>query len=124
MNVMHARAIFIVAFSLLMTGLVTGCGGDKSTKAESGAKTESGASGTKDKEAKWLATYKNSKEGGRLTLQADHKGTLEMSGTKGDITWEVTGDDKIIVHAPFPITMFLTSDGNLRDEEGTVWKKT
>jgi hypothetical protein len=46
-----------------------------------------------------------------------------MSGTKGDITWEIAGDDKIIVHIPIPMEMFQTSDG-LRDTEGTVWKKT
>ena len=46
-----------------------------------------------------------------------------MGGTKGDITWEVLGDDKINVIAGFPIQMFLTSDGNLRDSEGTVWRR-
>ena len=76
-----------------------------------------------DKQAKWLGTYKNTKDSSTLVLQPEHKGTLDMSGTKGDVTWEVAGDDKIIVHAAIPISMFQTSDG-LRDEEGTVWKKT
>lgn len=102
-------ATVMVALALLATGLLTAC----SHKDDKPA----------DKDAKWLGSYKNSKDGSSLVLQTDHKGTLDMGGTKGDVTWEVAGDDKIVVHAGIPISMFQTSEG-LRDEEGTVWKKT
>ncbi|HEY2587630.1 MAG TPA: hypothetical protein VGI81_17925, partial [Tepidisphaeraceae bacterium] len=58
-----------------------------------------------------------------LVLQTEHKGTLDSMGNKGDITWEINGDDKITVHIPIPIEMFRNADGTLRDPEGTVWKK-
>ena len=32
--------------------------------------------------------------------------------------------DKIVVHAAIPIEMFRNSDGSLRDQEGTDWKKS
>jgi hypothetical protein len=101
-----ARTIFVLA--LLAIAFAPGC------------KKGDGAA---DKDAKWLGTYKNSKDSSTLVLQTDHKGTLDMAGAKHDVTWEIAGDDKIIVHAVIPISMFQTSDG-LRDEEGTVWKKT
>jgi hypothetical protein len=114
MYIARIRPILLVSLTMILFGLMAACNGDKSAKAEAA---------TKDKEAKWLGSYKNTKENGTLVLQAEHKGTLDMSGTKGDITWEIAGDDKIIVHIPIPMEMFQTSDG-LRDTEGTVWKKT
>jgi hypothetical protein len=102
MNTRHVRTGLSLVFVMLLGACVAGCG---------------------DKDAKWYGTYKN-KEGATLTLQAEHKGTLDMSGTKAEVTWETTGDDKIAVHAGIPISMFRNSDGSLRDEEGTVWKKT
>jgi hypothetical protein len=74
-----------------------------------------------NKEGKFEGTYVNSKEKMTLVISADHKGSLTAYGKPGDVTWEMTADDKIIVHAGMPITMFYTAEGNLRDEEGTVW---
>ena len=94
-------AVLIVA--LLTAGFAGGCG---------------------DKSSKLYGTYKSDKIGGTLVLQQDHKGTLDMTGTKGDITWELASDDKIIVHIPIPMNLFINSDGSLRDDEGNVWKKS
>jgi hypothetical protein len=105
---MDMKRVWVCTVFLMI--LVTGCNKDNA-KAPSG-------------DAKWLGTYKNSKEGSTLVLGADHKGTLDAAGQKGDITWEIAGDDKIVVHAGIPIEMFRTSDGNLRDQESTDWKKS
>ena len=105
---------FVTALAILATGPFTGCNKDKDKPAATTA-----SSG----ESKWLGTYKNAKDGSTLVLQSDHKGTLDAAGTKGDITWEISADDKIIVHAGIPIEMFRNSDGNLRDQESTDWKK-
>jgi len=78
--------------------------------------------GCGSKESKWEGVYTNTKEPGTLELKPEHKGTLKMGPTSGDVTWEIAADDKIIVHALTPIEMFKTSDG-LRDQEGTAWKK-
>jgi hypothetical protein len=91
--------------------LLLGCDGKDKAKAGGG-------------DAKWLGTYKNAKDGSTLVLQTDHKGTLDAAGAKGDLTWEIAGDDKIVVHAVIPIDMIRNSDGNLRDQEGTDWKKS
>src|SRR5262245_31839724 len=80
-------------------------------------------SGCPSKESKWEGTYKSAKEGMTIKRLPDHKGTLESAGNSGEITWEIAADDKIVVHAMIPIGMFRTSEGDLRDEEGTVWKK-
>jgi len=101
MRFANHRTIGLFTLALLLGGLAAGC----------------------DKDSKWYGTYKNSKDGSTLVLQSEHKGTLDSMGTKGDLTWEVNGDDKITVHIAIPIQMFRNSDGSLRDEEGTVWKK-
>lgn len=77
----------------------------------------------KDANAKWYGTYTNTKDKSTLVLEKEHKGSLEMEGKKMDVTWEVTGEDKASVKAGIPIEVFRNSDGSLRDEEGTVWKK-
>jgi hypothetical protein len=102
-------SFFVLPALLVAAVLVAGCkgGGDKPV----------------NKESKWVGTYKNTKDNSTLVLQNEHKGTLDMAGQKGEITWEAAGDDKIVVHAGIPISMFQTSDG-LRDEEGTIWKKS
>src|SRR5690348_16146087 len=104
---------FLIALAFVAAGPLTGCKKDKDRPAAAPASSS---------ESKWLGTYKNAKDGSTLVLQADHKGTLDAAGTKGDLTWEVAGDDKIIVHAGIPIEMFRNSDGNLRDQESTDWK--
>jgi len=104
------RTAFLIPLVLVGIGLVIGCNKEQPKTAPSA-------------DSKWLGTYKNAKDGSTLVLQTDHKGTLDAAGSKGDITWEISGDDKIIVHAGIPIEMFRNSDGNLRDPEGTDWKK-
>jgi hypothetical protein len=101
MHLANHRTTVLLAMALLLGGLSAGC----------------------DKDSKWYGTYKNSKDGSTLVLQSEHKGTLDSMGTKGDLTWEVKGDDKIFVHIAIPIEMFRNADGSLRDEEGTVWKR-
>jgi hypothetical protein len=101
MRFTNGRTIGLLALALFLGGLSLGC----------------------DKDSKWYGTYKNPKDNSTLVLQAEHKGTLDAMGTKGDVTWEINGDDKITVHIPIPIEMFRNSDGSLRDPEGTVWKK-
>jgi hypothetical protein len=102
MNRSHLRAVLVASAIALAFIVMNGCG---------------------SKESKWEGTYTNTKEEGTLTLQPEHKGTLSMAGTPGDITWEIAADDKITVHASvMNITMFKAPDG-LRDQEGTVWKK-
>ena len=103
------RSFTLAAVWLLAIAFVVGC--DNNGKSAS-------------PEGKWLGTYKNAKDGSTLVLQADHKGTLDAAGSKGDITWEISADDKIVVHAGIPIEMFRNPDGNLRDQESTDWKKT
>lgn len=111
----RTRTVYLLVLAVLAGAFLTACG-DSKAKADSDPK---------QKESKFLGSYKNSKDNSStLVLQTDHKGTLDMSGTKADVTWEVEGDDKIVVHAGIPISMFLNSDGSLRDEEGAVWKKT
>jgi hypothetical protein len=110
MNRTRVCTVFLMRLALLAGLLVAGCKKD-TPKAGSG-------------DAKWLGAYKNSKEGSTLVLQPEHKGTLDAAGQKGDITWEIAGDDKIIVHAGIPIEMFRNADGNLRDQESTEWKKS
>lgn len=106
---------FLLPLMLLATGLVAGCNKDSAKAPDAKAASA---------DSKWLGTYKSGKDGSTLVLQTDHKGTLDVTGTKGDLTWEIAGDDKIIVHAGIPIEMFRNSDGTLRDQEGTDWKKT
>lgn len=101
MRVANVRLLGFLTLALFVSGLSMGC----------------------DKEGKWYGTYKNSKDGSTLVLQNEHKGSYDMGGTKADLTWEATADDKITVHMAIPIQLFRLSDGNLRDEEGTVWKK-
>lgn len=95
------RTIGFVLIGLAFAGMAIGC----------------------DKDSKWYGTYKNSKDGSTLVLQAEHKATLDTMGNKGDVTWETTGDDKATVHIPVPVEIFRNSDGSLRDQEGTTWKK-
>ncbi|HSU67890.1 MAG TPA: hypothetical protein VLJ39_13525 [Tepidisphaeraceae bacterium] len=124
MSVARTRTVFLSALLLVTAGLAVGCHDDKA-KAEADAKqTDSKQSDSKQKESQWYGTYKNTKESGTMVLQADHKGTLDMGGTKGDITWEIAGDDKAIIHFGIPMEVFRTKDGDLRDTEGTVWKKS
>ncbi len=93
------RSIFAYAMLAISTLVLAGCG---------------------SKESKWFGTYQSAQ--GQLQLKDEHKGTLTMAGTTGDVTWELVNDEKIIVHAIIPIEMFKTSTG-LRDQEGTEWKK-
>jgi hypothetical protein len=101
---------------------VAGCPGK--SNAHNDAATQAGKADAKD--AKWLGTYEQqSNDKMVLILQPDHKGSMAPAGqAKQQITWEVTGDDKITVEMGMSSTMIRTSDGNLRDDEGVVWKKT
>jgi len=81
-------------------------------------------SGCGSKESKLYGTYEDSKEPGKLVLQAEHKATFSMgNGPAGDITWEMAGDDKITVNVLGQQPFYILSDGNLRDGEGTIWKR-
>jgi len=75
------------------------------------------------KESKWEGVYVNSQDKSELELKPEHKGTLKMgSVSTSELTWEIKGDDKIVVNVPFPIEMFMVT-GGLRDQQGTEWKK-
>jgi hypothetical protein len=124
MDAANFRRMFAVAAVGLMGLGLAGCP-SKST-AHNDAATQTGPAGKSDaKEAKWLGTYEQqSPDKMVLVLQPDHKGSMAPAGEKGEITWEVAGDDKITIHMGMAMTMLRTSDGNLRDDEGVVWKKT
>ena len=75
------------------------------------------------KQAKWEGVYVSSKDQSTLELMPEHKAVLKVGAVSTpDLSWEVKGDDKIVVNVPFPIEMFRIS-GGLRDQEGTEWKK-
>jgi len=75
------------------------------------------------KEGKWEGTYVNSKDKSELELKSEHKGTLKVGAVStSELSWEIKGDDKIVVNVPYPIEMFKIS-GGLRDQEGTEWKR-
>ncbi len=75
------------------------------------------------KQAKWEGVYVSSKDQSTLELMPEHKAELKVGAVSTpDLSWEVKGDDKIVVNVPFPIEMFRIS-GGLRDQEGTEWKK-
>lgn len=77
----------------------------------------------KKAEAKWEGTYESAtptKE--TLQILAEHKAVIKNEQGPVNITWEPAGEDKFILHAPFPVDFFRTSEG-LRDGTGVVWKK-
>lgn len=124
MNAAHIRRTVAVAAVGLMGLTLAGC--PSKSNAHNDAATQAGQSGKADaKEAKWLGTYQQqSSDKMVLVLQADHKGSMAPAGEeKQEITWEVSGDDKITIHMGMSSNMVRTADGNLRDDEGVVWKK-
>jgi hypothetical protein len=114
--------VFLVATIAIMALALTGCPGKSEAQKNTGdSSTDKGGS----KSAQWEGTYEQqSADKMVISIKPDHKGSFGPAGqAQSEITWEVAGDDKIIVHIPIPMTMFRTSDGNLRDEEGATWKK-
>ena len=78
----------------------------------------------KKAEVKWEGTYDSSSAKETLQILADHKAVMRSEiAPPADLTSEPASDEKFILHAPFPVEFFRTSDGNLRDAQGVVWKK-
>ena len=95
-----SSAWVLAVLATLLAGRVEGCG-----------------------KAKWEGTYISSKDQSQLDLMPEHKAILKVgSVSTPDLSWEEKGEDKIVVHVPFPIEMFRIT-GGLRDQEGTEWKK-
>jgi hypothetical protein len=126
----HYRRLLAVATVGLMGLGLAGCPSksnahNDSNASGSAAGDHAAGQGAAKDVAKWIGTYaQQGKDKMILVLQADHKGSMAPAGEKGDITWEVAGDDKITIDMGMPFTMVRTADGNLRDDEGVVWKKT
>ncbi|HSV12844.1 MAG TPA: hypothetical protein VLI90_01195 [Tepidisphaeraceae bacterium] len=117
-----SRVLLVTIVSIAAVALVGCSKSDSQTSA--GGSSSAGAAG--DAASKWLGTYQEQgKDHMVLVLQADHKASMGPAGqAPADITWEVAGDDKINVTMGVPMAMFRTSDGGLRDSEGSTWKKT
>jgi hypothetical protein len=115
------QVLLITIVSIAAIALV-GCSKSDSQTSAGGSSASTGG----DAASKWLGTYEQQgKDHMVLVLQADHKASMGPAGqAPADITWEVAGDDKINVTMGVPMPMFRTSDGGLRDGEGSTWKKT
>jgi hypothetical protein len=118
------RSVFLVATTAIMALALTGCPG-KSDTQKNAADSPAADKGASNKSAPWEGTYQQQAADKMiLSIKPEHKGTLGPAGESPvEISWEVAGDDKIIVHFLVPMTMFRTSDGNLRDQDGSTWKK-
>jgi hypothetical protein len=116
------RRVLLVAIVSITAVALTGCSKSDSQSGAGGGSSSSGGDAT----SKWLGTYEQQgKDRMVLVIQPEHKATMGPAGqSPADVTWEIAGDDKINVTMGVPMALFRTSDGNLRDTEGSTWKKT
>lgn len=121
MRISNLRSLCLVATFSIMALASAGCPG----KSEAQKNTADASTDKGGKSAQWEGNYEQQAADKMiLSIKPDHKGSFGPAGqAQSEITWEVAGDDKIILHIPIPMTMFRTADGNLRDEEGSTWKK-
>lgn len=78
----------------------------------------------KKAESKWEGTYDSTTAKETLQILPEHKAIMRSEiAPPTDLTWEPAGEEKFILHVAFPVEFFRTSDGNLRDAQGVVWKK-
>ena len=78
-------------------------------------------------ESKFMGTWQNSTDPGMvIEVKGDHKAVMKDKSGPTEVTWEASGDEKMIIHGAMGIQMeFLhNSDGTLRDTmTSSTWKK-
>jgi hypothetical protein len=97
--------------------LLAGCPGrDKS----SGGGGRSAAGRTK-----FEGTYQSAQDPAMsIEIKPDHKAVLTDKDGPNEVTWEQPSDDKLIIHGELAqVELYRNSDGSLRDNMSSDWKK-
>lgn len=110
--------IVSVLATLLISLMVAACG----------AQSEPGPSGSSARSSTdVLGTYENANDGVVITLKADNKATMIDEEQSTELTWEMDGADRLVVHGMEGINLIfnVNSEGNLSDDMGlgSVFRK-
>ena len=105
---------------LVLTAVVSGALAVACDSKSDGSESAAGAN-----HATVSGTYENANDNMVMNFQAGNRVTMVIDGESTDLTWEMDGADKVVVHGMEGMNMVYTinSDGNLSDGMGGVFRK-
>lgn len=112
MNNRWIRKIVLAGTAALFALLMSAC----DSKPEGSASASTGSV---------LGTYENANENSVINLQDGNKVTMIVDGENTNLTWEMDGADKVVIHGMEGVSLVFTinSEGNLSDGMGSVFRK-
>ena len=101
----------VLALTAVVSGLLAVACGSESDGSDSAMGASHGAVS---------GLYENANDNMSLDFHAGNKVTVVIDGDRTELTWEMDGADKVVVHGMDGMNMLYTinSDGNLSDAMG------